>query len=772
MPSSDAAAAAASLDLLPRVRAGFATAVFGVLPALGFCAEFWLGVFSTVLPMFPTGWHAAALAMAVATNVVLHATVGSRRWLFVRAAGIGFVLGVALLYALVEAPGLGYMLFLAIIGLGILAAAPYFAALGCWRLVGDLVRTAARTERPAWQPLAVVFAVAALPLALEFGSWWAQHTTRIGLLHLAATMRSGDAEAAERAADEVRRGDLRLQREICGGERFLENGRWLADDELGRGRFAHIGDRRPFWFHGWPPRSEQRDIDDARIAFHRAHGRAWTDVRLDRDDRIVQTSSEVTVVPEAEAAIARVDHAVEVSTDAPGNFEARFDIRCPPGAVASSLSLWIEGTERPAAFASSAKVTAAYDAVKRRKLDPALLREIAPGRLQLLLFPVTRAASPMRVRVGFTVPMRIRGNDAWLHLPEVVFAGRRSAAGPFHRLLLGEAGSAEPVLVDDARLQKPLRFVRPSGKVVAQDADGFVVQDLAPRVAPTTRGPWIVVLETSASVAAVLPRRDALLDAFPPDDRVTLFVAHGDTFRRLEATAADPELRRTLQTAPCTGGVDARAALGAAITEAVARSARRVLWVHGAAPTLHHVAWPALPPDLEIVTFALHPRSNAAVESDLLRDHRRELDRAGGSAAVLVDSLAEHVRHGLELTFDQGDVVRHFVRADTAPDGVVKVSDQIARLHAAWRARDLAKAGAKDDATTLAARYRVVTAGAGAVVLENRAQYEQHGLDPGAPIGREPQEMVGAGPVPEPSTWALVAAGLLVIAWRRARDRG
>jgi hypothetical protein len=46
--------------------------LFGGLPVLGLLAELRLGALSSELPMFPTGWHALAVAIAVVANLLLH----------------------------------------------------------------------------------------------------------------------------------------------------------------------------------------------------------------------------------------------------------------------------------------------------------------------------------------------------------------------------------------------------------------------------------------------------------------------------------------------------------------------------------------------------------------------------------------------------------------------------------------------------------------------------------------------------------------------------
>jgi hypothetical protein len=84
-------------------------------------------------------------------------------------------------------------------------------------------------------------------------------------------------------------------------------------------------------------------------------------------------------------------------------------------------------------------------------------------------------------------------------------------------------------------------------------------------------------------------------------------------------------------------------------------------------------------------------------------------------------------------------------------------SDEVAKL--------LASPGAapREEAVDVAQRYQLVTPVSGAIVLENRQQYREAGLEPVAP-GTVPT-------IPEPETWALIAAALAVLAYAYARGR-
>jgi hypothetical protein len=752
--------------------------VFGVLPLCGLFAELLTGMLSEILPLFPTWQHVVAVALAVGVNGALHGGAWrAPRHVLLRTIATGYVLGLTALYALAEAPAIPLMAAVAVIGLGILAAAPYWALLGMLRLLPDLWTRWAALGRSPRALFGWLLLSAALPVAWLI----ADDVGRLGLPQrmdvLAQAMRNPARAAEEEAlAAALRVTSLEAQRALCldgwrdddDGERFFLEGRGRL------GRFGHLASGQPFWFFRRLQRGAVR-IDDARRAFHRAHGVAWDQDWRARDEfdwndgaEIEWTGSRVHVRPAPDAALAAVDWELTVRSHRRRRDEARFELLLPPGACASALSLWINGEERPAAFAGAAKVRQAYEAVVQKARDPALLEEIAPGRLRLLLYPLANDLPPMKVSVGFTVPLRWSGEATTLHLPRIADHNCRHGRVTTHeRTLHGADGAVLSTdALDDAALRQPLSLPRGGAVSWSRDAEGLVVQRMTPRAPIAAAEAALVVVDASASVAAGKVDVGGLLAAFPEATPVTLFAAHGSGFARREGRAGDGALARWLKEQLQTGGCDASRALRAAVDEAQRRGVPRVFWLHGACATLQADDVPAFPSGVELMALPLHPGRNVVREA-------LGVARAVVATAPFVDgdlrsALAECARYRSD-DFGVGDFTRSYERAAEPPADGAAVSDQIARLWAAQRARVAFRAGQRDDAARLAARYRLVTAGAGAVVLETAQQYQQSGLDPGAELGREPEGPIGSEPVPEPSTFVLLATGLLAVWWLRGR---
>lgn len=744
-------------------RAGCAIALFVVLPVLGLCAELATGMLGEFHTVFPSPWHKLLVAGAVFANVLLHL---QPRWLDVRpalaATLLGYVSATALLYAVVFLPAFPLLVaavFLA--GLGLLAAAPYWVCAGLFVLWQRHLRRPG--PRPASHWLLLTGAATAAVLA-SFAGQADDPNQAHSLAELAQARRS------------LAPSELGPLLTAC---REAPLGPQLAACERGFG-FGHgtLHNRAPgrFWFTV-PATQELRTWVDAvelRGAFHLAHGFDWRNEQSPHPGGLQWSASRYEATVEPDAALAVVDWHVEVRSNADRNQEAEFAIQLPPGGAATGLSLWIAGTERPAAFASAERTTKAYEAVVATMRDPALLTEVGPERLHLRLFPVSRTLPPMRARVRFVVPLQLGEGDQHLHLPTV--RGKDlPLAQPGHTVSVAIGDDRLSGVWTDATLRRPLPI--PAGAKVAgcTDARGALVQRLEPiaTAADTAaEATAVVVVEASRSIGRAMPQLSKLLDAMPPTTLCTVLVASGEHFTQRSDRAAAPELRAWLDQQPNVGGVDPRPALRAALDLARGGSGR-VLWLHGDCPRVAEPWGPNTDRRGEVLAVALtdgvhvvrddpafaglvRDATSGATPDERLHHLGRLLARGGPSPGGFADDRRQ----------------RRFERSDQLPTGITPASDHLARLWAASTARDLVASGDPTAGKQLAASYRLVTAGVGAVVLESADQYAAHGLDPGAPIGFEPPGSAGGAPVPEPGTLLLVGSGLLAaLGWRRRSGR-
>ncbi|MCB9885371.1 MAG: PEP-CTERM sorting domain-containing protein [Planctomycetes bacterium] len=750
----------------PRIAAGCAIIVFGVLPFVGLIAELVTGALSQFHLLFPSTAHRVVAFLAVTANLLLQAGAWhAPRHLSLRAAATGFVTGTSLLYALVELAAAD-LIIVAIFfaGLGVLAMAPYWCLLGLIRLWPKLVSDWRAAGRSQARLLLLAGGAAVLPVVWAV---WGNPETSLhprALQQLALAMREGSRDGAEieRLAQAVRRAPIAPQLVAC------QNGIDLVDYRL---PLLVLG--RPhtrWWFLDYFERAAV-SAEAAQLAMYRAHGIDWRELPGAWEQREYESArrrwtqtvwrgSRFEVQVDRDAAVARVDWLVTASGKRQRPTEGIFELQLPTGAVASGLSLWIGDVERPAAFAAQERVQRAYEAVTAKARDPALLRELSPGHLRLRLFPLEETGPPMRARVRCTVPLRLGKDGNELLLPRVSSDAPAPREG--HEVVID--GLPEPFrkTLDDAHLALPIAVPRGATKAVSTDADGLVVQHLLPAPPPRPLTAAVLVVEASTTVLQRVPDLATVLDAFAAATVCNVLVVHGDGYAERSGRADDAALRAWLTGEAGPGGVDARAALLRA-RQLAAQEGRRVFWLHGACAMVDDRPRPPADNDQPIFAVALHDgpnrvRDDAAVAPWLL-------DLAPGRAGTDgLRALAAAAQRGVSCDAfgGTGAFLRVCERADVAPADAAIVDDQLARLWAATAARRSRGMGKDDEAMRLAARYRLVTAGAGAVVLEKPSDYEDHGLDATARIGAEPQDLVGTSPVPEPGTLLLVGSGLIL----------
>ncbi len=754
---------------------GCAAGVFGLLPFVGLIAELTTGMLSDFHLLFPTIGHRVVALLAVTANLLLQfGAWHTPRHLSLRAVATGFVTGMALLYALVEAPATPLIvaaIFFA--GLGFLAMAPYWCLLGLLRLWPKLVSDWRAAGRSGTRLLLLAGSAGVLPVVWAVGISHEASDHPRALQQLASSMRRGDADAAEieRLAQQVRLAPTAPQLLAC------RVGIDVAEDRLGG--FMLGKPQARWWFLDVLGRMEV-SAEEAQLAMHRARGvdwrelpgaweqRSWEELSR-RNSPTAWQASRFEVQVDRDAAVARVDWLVTATGMLKRSTEGVFELQLPTGAVASGLSLWIDGVERPAAFAAQQRVERAFEAVTAAARDPALLRELSPGHLRLRLFPLNQALPPMRARVRCTVPLQLGATGNQLRLPRV--SSDVPAPDTGHEVVVDGLPQPFRGTLDDAQLALPIDVPRGATTAVSTDADGLVLQRLLPAPQPHPLTAAVLVIEASTTVQQRLPDLATVLDAFPPTTLCTVLVVHGDRYVERTGRADDATLRTWLSGESGLGGVDARPALRHA-RHLAERDDRRVFWLHGACAMLDTTQHQPADNDQPIFAVALHEGHNCVRDDAAIAAWLHDL-APGQTAADALRVLAEVARRGISADAfgGSGPVLRVCERVDAAPADAAVVDDQLARLWAATRARRSLGSGKHDEAMQLAARYRLVTAGAGAVVLEKPADYAAHDLDATVRIGAEPRDLVGSAPVPEPGTLLLVGSGLAA-AWCLRRRRG
>jgi hypothetical protein len=206
------------------------------------------------------------------------------------------------------------------------------------------------------------------------------------------------------------------------------------------------------------------------------------------------------------------------------------------------------------------------------------------------------------------------------------------------------------------------------------------------------------------------------------------------------------------------GGHDPTAALEAAWSWAGQRRDGTVLWIHGPQPVLAG----------DFVVIRQRLERTLAGGTRLLDFQAglgpnlpaKELANLAAYATVprlgsLTDDLVRVLRETTGAA-PRTQWTRERVLAE--PAGALTASRHVVRLWTADEIERLRRAKRTDAAVKLAGDWQLVTPVSGAVVLENRQQFDEAGLTAVDPLTTPTV-------VPEPETWALLGVGTVALLW-------
>ncbi|MDR1580950.1 MAG: hypothetical protein LBS35_11385, partial [Synergistaceae bacterium] len=289
--------------------------------------------------------------------------------------------------------------------------------------------------------------------------------------------------------------------------------------------------------------------------FHRERERTSElgGTRVGMFDPGLSAKSAAIDISAARSGLAYAEYTLEFANSETRQKEARAQIVMPPGSVASRLSLWIDGTEREAAFGRVKTVRQAYEKVVSKARDPALLTADGPDRVLLQCFPVMPKET-MKVKVGFTIPLIQDGEYQKLRLP--YFAERNFAVNDDTRAVIWAESRASIVSAADgftnetvyreekyfaSRGEWPLSNLAsaeftvespPPGEVFSGTLMGTAAESAVRETEPLDGRLVAIVLDTSLQLAPLFAPRNGFdwekaLASLPGGARVAVFA--GDT---------------------------------------------------------------------------------------------------------------------------------------------------------------------------------------------------------------------------------------------------
>ncbi|MEM7410032.1 MAG: PEP-CTERM sorting domain-containing protein [Myxococcota bacterium] len=776
--------------------------LFGVLfPlfALGF-EVFTYSSGSIYFDPIPSWWHLALVGAVPIANAWLLRVWrdGSEEHVARACAASSFTLVVAWFYTLLYLPILPFsILAILFLGMGLLPYAPLFGLLSNWRLRRRLRRERPELE-PAFRRRTPVFAAIALIALLELPGWVAQTGFVLAESHEPTRQRLGVQLLRGLGSEDALLRVLHFGR----GQANL-TGHWIFGDNWLRHASLNPLDRDAKAFYrasGIPPETTEppgRPLG-TREDFLFSGGE-----RFDRTTTVVLETSELTarVIPEAQ--LVYVEWTWVLRNRFGFDAEARTVVELPPGAALTRATLWVRGEPREAAFGSTEGVTAAYEAVTARRLDPLLVTDAGKDRVAVRCFPVP-AKGDMRVRLGMTVPLALVGSSAEWRLPTLV---EPDFGVPEHlekdvllrapKTLVGDFSGWEDA-PGDLGFGKRRGFTHATEAWVRWERDPELVYwgadphdprglAIEQRFEPSrfVADRLLVVIDASKRLA---PHADTIADTLatlPETTDLGIVIASEPPLWLLEPGGSRELAIQTLRRFPFAGGHDNAPALALALEALEGARAPSLFWVHAPVSTELSLAvtlqsrLAALGDRLRIGVLATEPGADALAKRLHARTNLAIAPRRGALGSDLSRALGHMTGEAAELRATRTRL-RAPAEVAIGPAGTA-ASEHVARLWARDTALARSRSGNTADATALAVRDRVVTPVSGAVVLETDTQYEENDLD--APAEGADDALVegaapmfpaqGAGPIgsiPEPGTGSLTAFGLtLLAAWRRRR---
>ena len=813
----------------PKLNRGCRTTAFVFLailiPLAAILFELGSGILASISfdPM-PTAVHVVLLFLIPLSFIFCECYLFSksgapkRRWTVAVFALNGYAVAVSTLYFIVYLPmiPLGLIAIL-LLGLGLGMFSPLFCMVGGFLQMRRMYRERQPSERNSRRPLVatilgIVFAVVLLG-GLEAPAFVINQAIRMSC--------SEESDKRERGIRLIKMfGGEQDVLARCYGRRPARGRRFVPFDwdaaPEGRDEYRKLY----FRVTGRPFNSVPRPGSRSGLLGARGHGTTWeeefaTDSEIGgevvagvvRGVSLFSSTMDVDVetgAGSAGPALACVEWTMEFRNATTRQREARAQIVLPADAVASRLSLWIEGEEREAAFGGRSQVRKAYRevAVAQRR-DPALLSAVGPDRVLLQCFPI-EPGKAMKVKIGVTAPLCIRDGKAVLRLPHVV-ERNFSIAKDFRHQVWAESGvkidwpggkvatdrtdegayvarakltDAELLAADSGAICVPA----PAGKEVFKAKLGTATAQMSWAAPAANPEPAVcLVVDGSSAMGRANVDWRSLCAALPATAKVTaVFGGHRVATWRdrfVPASKAKLELAMWLEARDFEGGCDPVPALEEAWDLASPEPGAVVLWLHGPLPVRLSSAEGLLQrfrkgkagAGVRVLSVSVAPGPNR-LEQGLREPAGFTRVPVFGSLKGTIDYVASNLR--------SADLVRTYKLAlggrpvDGGAVQTAAVSDQLVRLAVYEEVRSLFRKGGKDElkrATALAVSTRLVTPVSGAVVLETKQQYQRHSLDPSA----EAKPDAGGDAIPEPGGLVLVVMALLLFAFyarkRRAR---
>ena len=764
----------------PKTRTVAAAIYYVILPLVVLVLE---GIFHWCAMVFfdpmPTLAHAALLFLVpiVSGCLLWKRTPWTPRSFNTIACLSGVALAVSVYYVAITFWWIPFaILGLVYFGFGLVPLAPPFAMIGISRartLMWKKVPSAREIPWKTWSRRGIYVGIAALSI-LELPSY----VGRIGL----SMAKSENVSIRERGLNSIRIAGTEddVLRSCYGPGRAWAGNQDAAGMVIGAIGYAEVSPEQAQKVYFLATGTPYNEIERPQVHSRLYQRDQWDTVTFDPDQGGDRVGSRLRGLfmdthVDASARLSYTEWTVEFENLSPDMHEARCQVQLPPEGVVSRVTLWINDEPEEAAFGPNNQIKSAYKSVVMvERRDPVLVTVSGPGRVLVQCFPVLPKGQ-MKIRLGITAPWS--PDEPKVILPRVVERNFGFPSTLKHHVWSQGDGHDQGSqftftnreLLDKSAITPVQEFGGTdlseqiwSRDPFAQDPQETVLVGtrISESVAPVER--VIIVLDNSEGMKPFVPILTEQLRALPSDQ-----------FNFLIASASEPSIQSV---------------------EVLKQWSPR----HGAdsLPSLHHACsklWKETKSSAVVWLHTAHPEvsSTEPLRQILSRQERVQLYDVslthGTNAIAKALKKIPQFRQGPVMGSDFDQRLANFLQgltnpterstwsvcrqsADAAiPTGAIQVDDQFPRYTkysegmTAWREH---RAVAGDWSKQLA-HYQLVTPISGAVVLERREQYEQHGLKQADKKTVPHMPMVPS--VPEPSSTLLLMLGIFAIGLRRRR---
>jgi hypothetical protein len=737
----------------------------------------------------PTIWHLLLVIFVPLAQFQVWFAIRKRAADRLALAGFlnAVVIGISIFYSVVYAPLLPLSMLALLFGLGLLPLAPYLSLIASLIMRHQLKRVAATSPR---RPFTVKTKGLLAGLALS--------AAVIGVVELPSTLTTIGLQMA--VTPESRVEGIRFLRKYGSKQALLRScysrTGWATDligsafsiknpvtpEEAQKIYYRVTGetiDRRiP------PDRVGVNFVTRDTVDFDRNQGGEV--VGSGKLQGLSLISSKLNGTTDADGGVGYMEWTLVFQNDSEVQREARAEVQLPPGGIVSRLTLWVNGEEREAAFAGRSQVRQAYEKVAiRQRRDPVLVTTAGRDRILVQCFPVPPNKGVMKIRFGITSPLLLQDEThAKLLLPHFVYQNfnipdrvehevwieGKTPMWPYNGALTSsrqqDVFSVAGTMSNDRLSESPSSItLSRSGAKTMWSKDpfnpGFAVTQSVVEHTPANVKRIVLVVDTSETMLNYIRDIQSAVRSLTAYFDVKLVIADTDLRPDLYGQDVDTIISE-LNRATLAGGADNAPALLKAWEIAAQKPGNNaIVWIHSPQRVL-------LSPVDELKNRWERPYGPTLYSVQTTSGSDEIENRLEGVEEVKFVARTDQLQNDLENLFGQltGRVpALGFVRSSKKLDqqtemfGGVHTSDHLARL---WANDEVAKLLAQPDtalaveATTLAARYQLVTPVTGAVVLETAEQYRAAGFEPVNP-GTVPS-------IPEPEMVVLlVVAGAFMI---------